>query len=136
MTVNNAGETASFDLNADGAYAGALTGRTAAAENGRLHLEIDGNSGEIWIPQGENRAVYEPVRQKIATPEPPKAAAPADVTAVPVPDVPYDQMTVEQLQSAILAKLAANGPVTDRMRRDVAENVYRDSLLNWVKSFR
>ncbi len=136
VTVNNAGETASFDLNADGAYAGALTGRTAAAENGRLHLEIDGNSGEIWIPQGENRAVYEPVRQKIATPEPPKAAAPADVTAVPVPDVPYDQMTVEQLQSAILAKLAANGPVTDRMRRDVAENVYRDSLLNWVKSFR
>ena len=45
-------------------------------------------------------------------------------------------MTVEELQGAILAKLAANGPLTDRMRREVAENVYRDSLLNWVKSFR
>ncbi len=26
--------------------------------------------------------------------------------------------------------------LTDRMRREVAENVYRDSLLNWVRSFR
>ena len=49
---------------------------------------------------------------------------------------PYEQMSVEELQGAILAKLAANGPVTDRMRREVAENVYRDSLLNWVRSFR
>ena len=47
-----------------------------------------------------------------------------------------EEMTVEELQGAILAKLAANGPLTDRMRREVAENIYRDSLLNWVKSFR
>ena len=45
-------------------------------------------------------------------------------------------MSVSELQAEILAKLAANGPVTDRMRKDVADNVYRDSLLNWVKSFR
>ena len=45
-------------------------------------------------------------------------------------------MTVEELQAEILAKLSANGPVTDRMHRDVMENVYRDSLLNWVRSFR
>ena len=32
--------------------------------------------------------------------------------------------------------IAANGPVTEQMRRDVAANVWRDSLLNWVKSFR
>ena len=36
----------------------------------------------------------------------------------------------------ILAKMAANGNVTDRMKQDVMENVYRDSLLNWVRSFR
>ena len=52
------------------------------------------------------------------------------------PQKPYEECSVEELQQAILAKLAANGPVTDRMYRDVAENVYRDSLLNWVKSFR
>ena len=45
-------------------------------------------------------------------------------------------MTVEELQAEVLARLAANGNVTDRMRREVSENVYRDSLLNWVKSFR
>jgi len=39
-------------------------------------------------------------------------------------------------QAEVLARLAANGPVTDRMRREVRENVYRDSLLNWVRSFR
>ena len=49
---------------------------------------------------------------------------------------PYEEMNVAELQAAVLEKLAANGPVTDRMRRDVEENVYRDSLLNWVKSFR
>ena len=49
---------------------------------------------------------------------------------------PYEEMSVEELQAAILEKLAKNGPVTDQMRRDVAENVYPNSLLNWVKSFR
>ena len=48
---------------------------------------------------------------------------------------PYEEMSVEELQAAILEKLSKNGPVTDQMRRDVAENVYLNSLLNWVKSF-
>ena len=45
------------------------------------------------------------------------------------------EMTVEQLQAAILAKMAKNGPVTSQMRRDVRENIWPDSLLNWVRSF-
>ena len=49
---------------------------------------------------------------------------------------PYEEMSVEELQACILEKLAKNGPVTDRMRKEVAENVYPNSLLNWVKSFR
>ncbi len=48
----------------------------------------------------------------------------------------YEEMTVEELQAAILAKLASNGPVTDQMKCDVAENIWHDSLVNWVKSFR
>lgn len=44
-------------------------------------------------------------------------------------------MSVEELQAAILEKLSKNGPVTDQMRKDVADNVYLNSLLNWVKSF-
>ena len=45
-----------------------------------------------------------------------------------------EEMSVEELQAEILARLKANGPVTDRMLRDVRENVYRDSLLNWLRS--
>ena len=54
---------------------------------------------------------------------------------VPIPDIPYEQMSVEQLQAVILAKMEKNGNVTDRMRRDVTENIWHDSLVNWAKSF-
>lgn len=49
---------------------------------------------------------------------------------------PYEEMSVAELQACILEKMAKNGPVTDRMRKDVEENIYPNSLLNWVKSFR
>ena len=48
----------------------------------------------------------------------------------------YESMTIEELQSAILYKMSKNGPVTDQMLRTVRENVYHNSLVNWVKSFR
>ena len=50
-------------------------------------------------------------------------------------DKSYEDMTILELQQTILAKMAANGPVTDQMYKTVEENVYRDSLVNWVKSF-
>lgn len=49
---------------------------------------------------------------------------------------PYEDMTVTELQNVILGKLASNGPVTDQMKKDVAENIYHDSLVNWANSFR
>ena len=49
---------------------------------------------------------------------------------------PYEEMEVPELQEAVLAKLGQNGPVTDQMKREVRENVYKDSLINWAKSFR
>ncbi len=48
----------------------------------------------------------------------------------------YETMTIEELQEAILAKMAKNGPITDQMLRSVRENIYPGSLLNWVRSFR
>ena len=45
-------------------------------------------------------------------------------------------MSVEELQAAIILKMKKNGPVTDQMRKTVFDNVYHDSLVNWVKSFR
>ena len=45
-------------------------------------------------------------------------------------------MTIEELQEAILEKMSKNGPITQDMLSSVRENVYPDSLLNWVRSFR
>ena len=53
-----------------------------------------------------------------------------------IPNKPYEEMTVAELQAAILEKMAGNGPVTDDMKRSVSENIWHDSLVNWVKSFR
>lgn len=48
----------------------------------------------------------------------------------------YEEMTVEELQAAILEKMANNGPVTEDMKKTVYDNIWHDSLVNWVKSFR
>ena len=48
---------------------------------------------------------------------------------------PYEEMTIEELQASILAKMAKNGPVTDEMKRTVDVNRHQGSLLNWVRSF-
>ena len=45
-------------------------------------------------------------------------------------------MTVEELQAAVLERLATNGPLTERMKKEVFENIYHNSLVNWIKSFR
>jgi len=65
-----------------------------------------------------------------------KKAAEPGPEDIEIPDIPYDLMTVEQLQAVILKKMAKNGPVTERMRRDVIENVWHNSLVNWANSFR
>ena len=172
VMVNNDDNGAEFSVPAGGIYIGALSGRKVNAD-GQLRVQIDGNSGEIWIPAEEADKDLAPVELE-AIKETPKVektpvipeektvpaaapaktapaevpaqkmpqeaekaeAAPAEKVPVPVPDKPYEEMTVEELQQAVLQKLAKNGPVTDQMKKDVADNVYHDSLVNWVKSFR
>ncbi|MDE7018381.1 MAG: alpha-amylase [Lachnospiraceae bacterium] len=48
----------------------------------------------------------------------------------------FEKGRIAGLQEAILAIMEKNGPVTEQMRKDVMDNVYHDSLINWVKSFR
>ena len=48
---------------------------------------------------------------------------------------PYEEMTIEELQEAILQKMSKNGPVTEYMLGTVRENTHKGSLLNWVRSF-
>ena len=47
-----------------------------------------------------------------------------------------ESMTVPELQAAVLAKLAGNGPVDAQMKKTVTDNIWHDSLVNWLKSFR
>ena len=137
VTVNNGDGGASFDLALDGAWTGALTGARVQSRDGRLHLELPPCGGEIWIPEGGERPCYQPLAVRPApAPEPGPAPDPAPLPQRSAVPKRYEDMTVTELQAEILAKLAANGPLTDRMKKDVADNVYRDSLLNWVKSFR
>ena len=87
-----------------------------------------------------------PAPKTTAAPEPQSAPAEAPVpesqptpAAAPVSDSERDAFErgkIAGLQEAILAIMEKNGPVTDQMRRDVENNVYHDSLINWVKSFR
>lgn len=47
----------------------------------------------------------------------------------------FEKGKIAGLQEAIIAIMEKKGPVTDQMRRDVYNNTYHDSLINWVKSF-
>ncbi len=135
ITVNNSDTPASFDLDFDGTYTGALSGKPIASE-GKLHIEIEGNSGEIWLPAEGVKKIYKPIKKVIAEVKKQEEKKILTMPKRAETGKSYEEMTVEELQAEILAKMAANGPVTDRMKKDVTDNVYRDSLLNWVKSFR
>ena len=156
VAVNNDGCACELSIPcADGVYHGALHGGSVRAENGRLTLHLGACDGEILIPESRSTARYEPIRTSVseakAEAEQAPVTAPLRETAAAAAEgllpqakedrtldlsKPYEQISVEELQAAILQKLAHNGPVTDQMRRDVAANIWRDSLLNWVKSFR
>ena len=151
VAVNNGDAEAQLSVEASApAYIGLLSGKRFESAGGRLNFSLPACGGEIYAPDtGEQKPTAEaepilvkPVPRTVKKPEPPKAPAaqqpapepkPEDVA---IPDIPYDLMTVEQLQAVILAKMAKNGPVTERMRKDVTDNIWHNSLVNWANSFR
>lgn len=141
VTVNNEAGSANMHLPVKGSvYVGALSGARVEAQNGWIHISVGGNSGEIWLPENMNDADITPVLeqarqnlQPVSISDAPQGEEPTAVAAPP--GKPYEHMTVPELRQAILDKMAKNGPVTDRMRQDVMENRWRDSLLTWVRSF-
>lgn len=140
VTVNNADQPTQIQVPyvPDGGYYGALSGKRAWASYGCLSVNLEGCDGEIWVPDYVTIQDLSPVRiERQAAPVRKKAPAPKNAAPKTVNlSKSYEEMSVEELQAAILQKLSQNGPLTERMQREVAENVYRDSLLNWVKSFR
>ena len=161
IAVNNSDGEAWINVEAQAsAYVGLLSGKRIESGGGRLNFCLPGSSGDIFAPDDGQAQIgivkpveakpvkkaekprtqpkTKPVGKKPAkvkpTQEPSKEEPrPEDIE---IPDIPYDLMTVEQLQAVILAKMAKNGPVTERMRRDVLENIWHNSLVNWANSFR
>ena len=143
--VNNAEQAAEITVAASGEeYVGLLGGQRVQVRDGQLRLCLQANEGEIFAPADARYQAYlegtggresEPLRASFAQQTVKEDPSPGVRAAVQIPELPYEHMSVEQLQAVILAKMEKNGNVTGRMRRDVAENVWHDSLVNWAKSF-
>ena len=157
VTVNNDDSDAEMNLPTGSApeYIGALTGQKVFVQGGRIRVRVAANSGEIWLPAGD-MPEYKPVQVEAEmaatkdeegvaaeTEEKPMAenntvaeTAPETEASTPNPNKTPEEMTVGELQAAILAKMAGNGPVDDQMKKTVYDNIWHDSLVNWLKSFR
>ena len=159
-TVNNSDNDVYMDLQAGNSseYVGALTGEKVSVNGGYIHVKVPANYGEIWIPSEMINESFAPIKsvEIEKAPEPVKAAEPEKVVepkkaAEPVKAVepvkvaepvkvnwnkPYEDMSVEELQEAILEKMRKNGPVTEYMLGTVRDNTHHGSLVSWVRSFR
>lgn len=149
VTVNNGENEAAMTLPAGNSaeYIGALSGEKVRADGGFVQVKVESDSGEIWIPGEIAEGSFEPVKvqeiKKSPVPvkksEEKKPVAEKEEKQPEKPALnlnkPYEEMTVEELQEAILEKMRKNGPVTDYMLGTVRENTHLGSLLNWVRSF-
>ena len=91
-------------------------------------------------PKPEEKEVVKAEEKKVAVQktvvEEKKSIAPEKKEQPQKNSEEFERGRIAGLQEAILAIMEKNGPVTDQMRKDVMDNVYHDSLVNWVKSFR
>ncbi len=152
IMVNNDDNDASITVAAGpaAAYKGVLSGREVTVSDGQISATIKAKSGEVWLPKNEASPLKDsgPIELHVedAAHQTAEAAAEAQETpssldtseaalSSPYSD-DFEKGKIAGLQEAILAIMEKNGPVTDQMRRDVENNVYHDSLINWIKSFR
>lgn len=153
VTVNNSDSDFMMNLQVQNAedYVGGLSGIKVPVKDGCISVNVKANSGEIWLPVckldkrvqpielNDNRDTSEMlVSEKVVeSTEQEKAeeTVKPEKCYEPKHNKTFEEMTVEELQEAILERMESNGPVTEQMKRDVAENIYHDSLVTWVKSF-
>ncbi len=152
VTVNNSDNDANMSLPCGNfkEYVGALSGETVSVNGGHIQVKAPANYGEIWIAEGQLVEKIEPIKpveaqkkpetskvvEKTKAPEPVKAREEKKTEKITIDlSKPYEEMTVEELQEAILEKMRRNGPVTDYMMGTVRENTHHGSLVTWVKSF-
>ncbi len=160
VTLNNSDNPVNMNVPCRNSteYVGALTGERISVTNGRIQVNVPANSGEIWITVDTFNESLAPVKTEKASesvkvdkePEPIVAERTEESQRPVVAEIkkeketevialdinkPYEEMTVEELQEAILEKMRKNGPVTDYMLGTVRENTHHGSLVTWVKTF-
>ncbi len=137
LQLENCEDTASGEESIQGTAsteeAGCSYATEAAAETGAVQ-ESDGN------PAAATKAAADMAASAAAQGPADTKPAPGPVDSKAVVEAAlkkvFEEGKIAGLQEAILAIMEKNGPITDQMRRDVTENVYHDSLIAWVKSFR
>ena len=114
----------------------AVVGETTVAEKTSAtkteEKETASGSADVNTTSTAAQETASAEEKAVETPEKSTAKEPVKVDPNKIPE----DMTVEELQAAILAKMANNGPVTDQMKKTVDDNIWHDSLVNWLKSFR
>lgn len=137
-------------------YVSKFTGEKIFSNDGYVRFNLKANSGDILVNENEcnisdDAIIFEnkDFDMKVAFAESEivienefekmkdeiHEQAVNEVSCMRVKNASYEEMSVSQLQQAILDRMAQNGPVTEQMKKDVYENVYHDSLVTWIKSF-
>jgi len=106
--------------------------KTVEIEKAQEVVKTVESSVTVEIPAENNSTL--PVEQTKEEPAPTQEEK-QDEQIVVDWNKPYEDMSVEELQEAILEKMRKNGPVTDYMLGTVRENTHHGSLVSWVKSF-
>ncbi|MEE1042811.1 MAG: alpha-amylase family glycosyl hydrolase, partial [Clostridia bacterium] len=136
VTVNNSDFDFTMTLPAENAeeYVGGLTGVKVPVKEGSISVNVKANSGEIWLPSGLTDIQIKPIEIKIEEIVTEPVVVEQIQHTVPLKEDSgdtepkhnntYEEMTVEELQQAILERMKRNGPVTEQMKKDVYDNVY------------
>ncbi len=149
VTVNNSDNDFIMSLPAQNTdeYVGGIFGTKVPVKDGCVSVNVKANSGEIWLPMCGTEKRIQPIELEInnepATIVPEKTVEPEMPVKEEEPvkketikhNKTFEEMTVEELQEAIIERMKQNGPVTEQMKKDVFENVYHNSLVTWIKSF-
>ena len=108
-------------------------------------VEIEKNSEPVKDMEAPKLEASEVVETTKSVEQPKEEAKKEEVKAETKPEIPekvvidwnkpYEEMSIEELQEAILEKMRHNGPVTEYMLGTVRENTHHGSLVSWVRSF-
>ena len=129
VMVNNDDNPCEIGINVDnGIYHSIFTNQDININDNHLYFNIGASSGEIFINDDVNEIVYDNVNININVVE-------NNNKEEYVENRSYEDMSIEELQNIVLEKLAKNGPITEQMKKDVENNIWKDSLINWIKSF-